>query len=91
MSLESADFDTELFFIGPIGEEGSPERDRSDQVFLGVVAEAAANLGLKPVRGDRISEPGQITTQIIHHLVYARAAVADLTGRNPNVFYELAV
>lgn len=91
MPLETADFDSELFFIGPIGEEGSPERDRSDQVFVGVVAEAAARLGLKAIRGDQISEPGHITTQVIHHLVYARAAVADLTGRNPNVFYELAV
>jgi class 3 adenylate cyclase len=91
MSVEASNFDTELFFIAPIGEEGSPERKRSNNVFVGVVEEAAAKLGMKAVRGDHISEPGQITQQVIRHLVYARAAVADLTGRNPNVFYELAV
>jgi class 3 adenylate cyclase len=91
MSPEASDFDTELFFIAPIGEEGSPERKRSNNVFVGVVEEVAAKLGMRAVRGDQISEPGQITTQVVRHLVYARAAVADLTGRNPNVFYELAV
>ena len=43
------------------------------------------------VRADQISEPGQITLQVIDHILRARAAVADLTGLNPNVFYELAV
>jgi hypothetical protein len=44
MSLEASNFDTELFFIAPIGEEGSPERKRSNNVFVGVVEEAAAKV-----------------------------------------------
>jgi hypothetical protein len=48
-------------------------------------------LELKAVRADRISEPGNITLQILDQVLNAKAAIADLTELNPNVFYELAV
>lgn len=83
--------DDECFFIAPIGKEGSPERNRSDGILDFIVGRAAQELNLKAVRGDQIGEPGQITLQVIAHILGAKAAVADLTGLNPNVFYELAV
>jgi len=43
------------------------------------------------IRADKISEPGIITTQIIGHIVDAELVIADLTDKNPNVFYELAI
>jgi ADP-ribose pyrophosphatase YjhB (NUDIX family) len=81
----------ECFFIAPIGDEGTEIRRRSDGVLAAIVEPAAAELGLSAVRADRLARPGQITLEVIDHLLGARAAVADLTGRNPNVFYELAV
>src|SRR5205823_14185213 len=39
----------------------------------------------------QISEPGLITSQVIQHVVEDPLVIADLTGRNPNVFYELAL
>jgi len=83
--------DEECFFIAPIGADGSPERERSDGVLNVIVGAAARELGLTAVRGDQIAEPGQINLQVIEHILGARAAVADLTDLNPNVFYELAV
>jgi hypothetical protein len=83
--------DHECFFIAPIGKEGSPERNRSDGVLEFIVSKAADELGLIALRGDQIGEPGQITLQVLDHILGARAAVADLTGLNANVFYELAV
>ena len=83
--------DEECFFIAPIGDDGSSERERSNDVLEFIVGAAAQELGLTAVRGDQIAEPGQITLQIIDHILGARVAVADLTGLNPNVFYELAV
>jgi hypothetical protein len=85
-SLES-----ECFFIAPIGKDGSPERKRSDAILRFIVARAATELGLTAVRADQISEPGQITLQVIDHVLRAKAAVADLTGSNANVYYELAI
>jgi hypothetical protein len=88
----SVDFDSECFFIAPIGEDDSEIRKRSDGVRDWVVkpaAEEAANL--KTVRADDVGEPGQITAQAVQHCLKAKAAVADLTGGNPNVYYELSV
>jgi hypothetical protein len=81
----------ECFFIAPIGAEGSPQRRRSDGVLEFIVKRAAEEVGLRAVRADQIAEPGQITLQVIEHVLGARGAVVDLTDLNPNVFYELAV
>ncbi len=91
MTDQLPDLDNECFFITPIGAEGSPERDRSDGILEFIVQEAASQLDLTAIRADQIAQPGQITLQVLEHVLGARAAVADLTGLNPNVFYELAV
>jgi hypothetical protein len=44
-----------------------------------------------PIRADHITQPGMITTQVFTRLWVDDLVVADLTGSNPNVFYELAV
>jgi hypothetical protein len=84
-------FESECFFIAPIGEEGSDIRKRSDGVLNYIVSRAAEEVGLTAVRADKIANPGQINLQVIEHVLSARAVVADLTGLNPNVFYEMAV
>jgi len=56
-----------------------------------VIAPAVAACGLEAVRADHLSEPGLITAQVIQHLINDPLVIADLTGSNPNVFYELAI
>src|SRR5437870_4750918 len=84
-------YEDECFFIAPIGADGSDERQRSDGVLNYIVAPAVEKLGLEVIRADRIAKPGQITLQVIEHVLRARGGVADVTGANPNVYYELAV
>lgn len=79
------------FVIAPIGKPDSDIRRRSDQVLKHIIEKAVEPLGYKPIRADQISEPGIITSQVIQHVVDSPLVVADLTGRNPNVFYELAI
>ncbi len=79
------------FVIAPIGEAESETRKRSDQILKHVISPAVAECGYEPVRADQISEPGMITSQIIQHIVEDSLVIADLTDRNPNVFYELAI
>lgn len=42
-------------------------------------------------RGDEDDSPGQITPRIVQGILDATLVVADLTGENPNVYYELAI
>ncbi|MGC3988161.1 MAG: hypothetical protein QM796_00475 [Chthoniobacteraceae bacterium] len=79
------------FIIGPIGEDGSDIRKRADQLLKHVITLSVEPLGYGCIRADKISEPGLITSQIIQHIVDDPLVVADLTGSNPNVFYELAL
>ena len=79
------------FVISPIGDPDSETRKRSDQVLKHVVRPAVTSCGYKAVRADEIDKPGMITSQVIQHVVNDALVVADLTERNPNVFYELAI
>lgn len=79
------------FVIAPIGEPNSEIRKRSDQVFKHILQPASKECGFEAIRADQIEEPGIITDQVIHHIIEDPVIIADLTGRNPNVFYELAI
>ena len=79
------------FVIAPIDKPDSEIRKRSDQVFNHIISPVVIPLGYHPIRADHISEPGIITSQVIQHVVDSPLVIADLTGRNPNVFYELAI
>lgn len=86
------------FVIGPIGdkdaEDGSPARlayEEGIQVFEEVIAPACTAFGLEAVRADMISRTGEIPEQIFRQLRDCPVVVADLTGANPNVMYELGL
>lgn len=79
------------FVIAPIGADGSDIRLRSDQVLKHIIGPSAEACGYTTLRADHISEPGIITSQVIQHIVEDPLVVADLTGWNPNVFYEIAL
>lgn len=86
------------FVIGPIGDkdadDGSPARvayEEGVQVFEDVIAPACTAFGLEAVRADMISQTGEIPEQIFRQLRDCPVVIADLTGANPNVMYELGL
>ncbi len=81
----------EVFVIMQVGEKNSPERSRADDVADYILAPVLKEFNLKLYRADRDPTPGQITPQMVKSIVSAPLVIADLTGRNPNVYYELAV
>ncbi|MFD9865588.1 hypothetical protein [Streptomyces alboflavus] len=86
------------FVIGPIGDrhaaDGSPEQkayEESLQIFEKVILPACAKFGIAPVRADRISSAGELTEQICRHVLQSDFVIADVSGGNANVMYELGL
>lgn len=86
------------FVIGPIGDKDASDRsvarlayEEGIQVFEDVIAPACTAFGLEAVRADMISQTGEIPEQIFRQLRDCPVVIADLTGANPNVMYELGL
>ena len=79
------------FVICPFGEPSSKQRKRSDMLLGYVITPAVDDYGYTVIRADLSAEPGVVTIHIIQHLIEDHLLVADITDRNPNVFYELAI
>lgn len=89
---EANDGKKTCFIVCPIGSDISPQRKHSDQTLRHIIAPVLQEAGFEEaVRADKISESGNITRQIINHIREDSLVIADLTGHNPNVFYELAI
>lgn len=81
----------QCFVICPIGANGSPERKRAEELHEYLIQPVLAEFDYEVKRADLLPEPGLITTQIMDHVMNDDLVVADLTGRNANVFYELGL
>jgi hypothetical protein len=64
---------------------------RSDKVLEFIIREALPEPDFFVRRGDEESSPDKITSLVVKRIREADLVVADITGHNPNVFYELAI
>ena len=62
-----------------------------DSVYRQLIAPAVAAAGLEPIRADEEKIGGTIHKPMFERLMLCHYAVADITGANPNVFYELGI
>lgn len=86
------------FIVGPIGSRldpvGSAGRliyENATQMWENVFEPACKHFALTPVRADKISQSGDIPEQIFTYLRDAEVVIADVTGGNANVMYELGL
>ena len=86
------------FVVGPIGQKfapiGTPGRETYEealQVYENVIQPACQRFGIDPVRADQIAATGEITEQVFRHLFEDEVVIADVSGGNPNVMYELGL
>lgn len=77
------------FIVSPIGDEGSDVRKRADQLYKYIIEPVCANCGFDAVRVDQINQADSITQTIIDYLKNSELVIADMTGHNPNAFYEM--
>lgn len=85
-------FDKVCFVVSPFGGYEA-ERNHFRVVLDNLIRPAveAANMGLSVFRADESSAPGSFVHQILDYLAQAHSVIADLSGRNANVFYELGI
>lgn len=87
------------FVIMPIGDPSNDEASRRfEHIYTHWIKAAVEELspisgttGITCLRADKDNRPGDIITQVIESVSDSDIVIADLTGRNPNVFYELGV
>ena len=79
-----------IAFICPLGEEGSSVRKRSDDIMINIIEPIARDLHYRVERADKLYGT-LVMDDIITMIREADIVIADLTGLNPNVFYELGL
>ncbi len=62
-----------------------------DAVYEKIISPAVSKAGLDPLRADEERIGGAIHKPMFERLMLCPYAVADITGANPNVFYELGI
>lgn len=73
------------FVMMPIGGHWS------DTYYKDVFAPAIKEAGMEPFRADELFSTGTVIEQIWEQIQKSKILVADLTGKNANVFYELGL
>lgn len=68
-----------------------PIKKGFDEIYTHVIKPLLADLGIRSVRADEIYSTNPIVEDIWDQIQTAGWLVADLTGRNPNVLYELGL
>lgn len=84
-SLEELELDDSLCFAL------MPFDSPFNRIYDDVIRVAVDKAGLRAVRADKIFSPSPIVEDIWVHIATSRLIIADVTGKNPNVFYELGL
>lgn len=73
----------QVFILTPLNDEEVP--------VTNVVHAACDEAGLRAIRGDESKISGSILPVVIKEIVRSRFVIANINGRNPNVFYEMGI
>ncbi|WP_431292120.1 hypothetical protein [Pedobacter sp. P26] len=81
----------DCFIITPIGAAGSDTFVKAMGLIDAVIEPVLAENKMKALPANRMDDLGSINKQLIKRIVEDRLVIANLTGLNPNVMYELAI
>ena len=81
----------QCFIITPIGEINSEPYIKAMGLIEAVIHPVLKEFNLSGVAANHISSAGSINKQLIKAILEDKLVIANLTGLNPNVMYELAI
>ncbi|MGG8018878.1 hypothetical protein PGO10_06825 [Klebsiella aerogenes] len=79
------------FVIMPIADMAGYDPRHFDRVYSHLIKPACEASGFKAVRADEVNNSNLIVLDILKRIVESDIAICDLSGRNPNVMYELGL
>lgn len=80
------------FIITPIGSSNDAIFRHINGVIQSVIRPVLKDYGFSDVRAaHEISDPGSINNQLVNRIIDDDLVIANLTGKNPNVMYELCL
>jgi hypothetical protein len=82
--IDLGQLDKNCFIVMPFNPLFATEYER-------IIRPAVEEIGLRCVRGDEIYSRPRIMDDIWKHIRSSRLVIAELTGKNPNVFYEVGL
>ena len=77
------------FVVSPIGDAGTDIRKNADQLYQHIIKPVCEKCGFVAQRVDEFNTSGSITQEILDALNDYELVIADLTGHNPYVFFEI--
>lgn len=72
-----------IFVLTPFSDEERPVYD--------IIKSACSDVGFSVIRGDESRADGDILTQVVSGIVSSGIIIANISSRNPNVFFELGI
>ncbi|EPY7165876.1 TPA: hypothetical protein L7U93_002325 [Klebsiella pneumoniae] len=79
------------FVIMPIADMAGYDSRHFDRVYNHLIKPACDAAGFTSVRADEVNNSNLIVLDILKRIVESDIAICDLSGRNPNVMYELGL
>ena len=82
------------YIVMPYGGDDPALHAKFEAIYENIIRDAARQAGFRDeeiIREDHGGDAGTITRNIVNHIKNADIVIADLTGGNPNVHYELGI
>lgn len=88
---EPAEETKKCFIIMPVGKDNTITQEKSFGLLESVIKPVLRKMNIECVAPHEITKTGAISKQIIEEIINDSLVIANLTGLNPNVMYEVGI
>ena len=79
------------FVVMPISDMDDYEKGHFTRVYSHLIRPACERSGFTPIRADDVASSNYIVIDILSKIIESDLVICDLSGKNPNVLYELGI